>query len=171
MIEIGALKLQGGKGTIPRSRKETKTALKKLAGVLGLELCFVIRKEKSDSYTEIPNAKAIICEGTKKEGLFPRWLLIHCALHEMVHWIQYNEGLFKDYYPRPYYGKWLWPSPQDRLRLALRAERHCDFWARRMSDEFFGSHLKVGGTIYDDPIKGAAFLRKMAKESPDPIFS
>jgi len=80
----------------------------------------------------------------------------------MAHWIQYNEGAFSKYYGRPYYNQWLWPSQADRQRLALRAERHCDWLARQMSLEFFGFTLQKGCTIYDDE-NAAEFLREYYK--------
>lgn len=159
MIKIGSLKIDGGHGCVPRSRQTVKDHLRSLAKTLDLRLYFVTRKEDSKSYTMVQEAKAIVCEGTHNEGVLNKYWLIHSSLHEMVHWIQYNEGMFKNYYPRPYYGDWAWPPRQAALRVALRAERHCDFWARRMSMEFFGFSLAHGCSMYDDD-NAAKWLRE-----------
>ncbi len=149
MFEFRSLQIDGGRGTIPRSRRETKRVLRSLGKSLGLEVRFVHRVKDSKSYCSVQRRRIVICEGTDKYGPANRVWLVHQALHEMAHWIQYNEGVFSKYYGRPYYNQWLHPSPPDVRRLALRAERHCDWLARRMSLEFFGFYLQKGSTVYD----------------------
>lgn len=159
MFKFRSLHIEGGHGTIPRTRRETKRVLRVLGKSLGFDMRFVHRVKDTKSYCNIPTGRAIICEGTDQEGLSSRIWLIHQALHETAHWIQYNEGVFSKYYGRPYYNQWLWPLTTDRQRLALRAERHCDWLARQMSLEFFGFALQKGGTVYDNEEAGE-FLRE-----------
>ena len=103
-------------------------------------------------------ARATISEGVGGK-LRPMSQVIFHSLHEISHWIQYNEGMFQKYLGRPYYGAWRNPETSNVLRLALRAERHADRLARKLAMELFGV-LLIGGSVYDDAEASKAFFKK-----------
>jgi len=137
MLKIGNLTIEG-RGTRPRSRKDFKKEIRSFAsGDLGLQLRFVTRRgeEYTHSYCNPHRRIAVICEGVNGK-LYPLCWVIELTLHEIAHWIQYNEGMFKDYFGKTYYGGILLNSSSSRL--ALRAERHADLLAGRMLKEMYG---------------------------------
>jgi hypothetical protein len=148
MLRIGRLKIHGD-GKWPRSRAEMKKGLRIFAGKLGLELRFVTRQKKNTSWCQITTGRAVICEGVGGK-LYPMPEVMHHALHEISHWIQYNEGFFRKYWHRPYYkGTWWPPEKKDLRRIGLRTERHADWLARRLATELYGVQL-TQGSIYDE---------------------
>lgn len=158
MLKIGKLKINGD-GRWPRSRSAMKTELRSLARALGLELNFVTRKKKTISWCQVSAARAVVCEGVDGK-LWPMREVIFYALHEISHWIQYNEGMFKNYFGHPYYDQWKFPTQEQRMRLALRAERHADVLAKKLAMEMFGV-LFVGGGVYAGDNKSAKdFLKE-----------
>ncbi len=157
MLKIRQLKIHGD-GRWPKSRAAMKSELRGLSRSLGLDLKFVTRKKETYSWTQVSTGKARVCEGLNGK-LWKMSEVMFYALHEISHWIQYNEGMFKGYFGAPYYDKWELPSPQDRMRLALRAERHADFLAKKLGMELFGV-LFVGGSAYDDAETAKPFLQE-----------
>lgn len=160
MLKIGRLKINGD-GKWPKSRADMKTELRSLARELGLELNFVTRKKKTVSWCSVRHARATVCEGAGGK-LWPMSEVIFHSLHEISHWIQYNEGIFQKYFGRPYYDDWRNPETSDVLRIALRAERHADRLARKLAMEIFGAFL-MGNSIYDNTEASKDFLKSHYK--------
>jgi hypothetical protein len=152
MIRIGKLKIEG-RGSYPRSRADLKADLREFARDLGLKLDFVVRRQSTVSWCRVSTANAIVCEGVGNT-LFPMQEVMFFGLHEISHWIQFNEGMFRSYFGRYYYDAWQLPSRNAQRRVALRAERHADFLARKLARELFGAHL-IGGGIYSGSNKKA----------------
>ena len=146
MLKIGRLEINGD-GKWPKSRVAMKAELRSFARSLGLELRFVTRKKNSTSWCQPSTARAIVCEGVGRE-IYPTSWLAFSALHEISHWIQYNEGKFQKIFGSPYYDDWLLPEIKDLRRLGLRAERHANWIARRLAKELFGSHAGTSN-LYD----------------------
>ena len=153
MLKIGQLKIHGD-AKWPKSRVAMKKELRSFAGTLGLDLRFVVRKKSDLSWCQIATSKATVCEGIGGK-LWPMEDVMFFALHEISHWIQYNEGMFQKYFGMPYYGGWAPAQVSDQLRLGLRAERHADRMARRLALELFGAYL-IQGSIYDKEHEEAA---------------
>ena len=130
MLKIGKLRISGD-GKWPKSRVAMKAELRGLARNLGLDLKFVTRKKSTLSWTQVSTARALVCEGVDGK-LWNMADVMFFALHEIAHWIQYNEGMFKGYFGAPYYDGWDSPTPQQRIRLAIRTERHADRLAKKM---------------------------------------
>jgi len=157
MVKIGSLSIEG-EGKWPRSRAIMKTQLKDFAKSLGLELSFATHKKSTVSWCKVSAARALICEGTGRK-LWPMHEVMFHALHEIAHWIQYNEGMFPKYFGKPYYNTWDYPEIADVKRLNLRAERHADWLARKMAMELFAVYL-VGGSLYDDTEAAKNFFQE-----------
>jgi hypothetical protein len=153
MVRIGSLRIQG-EGKYPRNRTELKRFLKSFSEELGMDLQFVWRKKKSYSWCHPFTRRARVCEGTDAEGFFRMGELMTFAFHEMVHQIQYDEGLFKGFYDRR--------RGSSRLRWAFRAERHCDRTARRLCLELFGPRAYTEARWGADSIYDAPHLAKEA---------
>ena len=96
MLKVGKLKIQG-EGKWPKSRAAMKAELRDFSRSLGLDLKFVTRKKSSISWTQVATARAVVCEGTDGK-LWNMAEVMFFALHEIAHWIQYNEGMFKGYF-------------------------------------------------------------------------
>ena len=156
MLKIGRLKIRGD-SKWPKSRADMKTELRDLSRSLGLDLRFVTRKKKTSSWCHLGRARATICEGVGGKLNPMSEVMLH-ALHELSHWIQYNEGMFQNYLGKPYYGHWKHPEVPDILRLALRAERHADQLAKKLAMELFGV-LLTEGSCYDDAETSKAFFK------------
>jgi hypothetical protein len=146
MLTIGTLKVKGD-GRWPASRHEMKTEIRSFARGLGLELDFVARKKMTTSYCRLSTGRATVCEGTGGK-LWTMPTVMFYALHEIAHWIQYNEGMFEKYFGRPYYDQWMPPTSKDALRLLLRAERHANWLAQKLGQEIFGATITCP-SIYD----------------------
>ncbi len=146
MLKIGRLRIDGD-GKWPKSRADMKAELRSFARKLGLDLTFVVRKKEALSWCQVSVGKARICEGIGG-NLLPMPTVMFYALHEISHWIQFHEGMYRKYFGEPYYDAWLDAKPKDVSRLGLRAERHADRTARRLAMELFGVYL-MEGSIYD----------------------
>ncbi len=157
MLKIGRLKLHGD-GKWPESRVTMKKELRSFAKGLGLELDFVSRQKKTASWTKISKGRSLVCESVGGTD-WPMSKVMFFALHEIAHWIQFNEGMFQKYFGRPYYDLWTRPAPRDLRRLSLRAERHANWLARRIGVELFGVPLMVE-TIYDRNDEAKDFLKE-----------
>lgn len=156
MLKIGQLKITGD-GKWPRSRVAMKKELRGFAKELGLELKFVTRKKKTMSWCNLSKERALICEGTAGHQNPMPEVIFH-GLHEIAHWIQYNEGMFQNYLGTPYYDGWKYPKASTMQRIALRAERHADWLAKKLAIEMFGAVL-VGESCYDDAQASKAFFK------------
>ncbi len=160
MLRIGKLFLKG-RGTRPHSRESFKANIKEWArDDLGLEIRFVIRKITPTWYCDVWKARITVCEGVGNQ-LYPLSMIMEYTLHEMAHWIQFNEGMFTRYFGQPYYGgiREGTRSKKDVMRLALRAERHADWLATRLLKEMYGMEA-VHGSIYDDTRAAREFIAK-----------
>ena len=158
MIKIRNLTLKG-KGRPPTSRAAFKKDIKKLAyNHLGLRIQFVIRKKEGLSYCNVMKGKAVVCEGVRNK-LHPLDILMELTLHEVAHWIQFNEGMFKEYFGTCYYGgiKKGTRTRKGINRLALRAERHADMLAAKMMKEFYGMKAPKA-SIYNNNKEAKEFL-------------
>ena len=152
MLTIGRLKINGDVKW-PKSRAAMKKELRAFAKELGLNLRFASKKVGTSS-CQITTARASVCEGVGGKPWRMDEIIFH-ALHEIAHWIQFNEGMFKKYFGTLYYDAWVPPKMKDLERLNLRAERHADSLARKMSVELFGYYL-LNGSIYDKQEEAAA---------------
>ncbi len=157
MLKIGKLKVYGD-GKWPRSRADMKAELRHFSRSLGLDLRFVTRKESDLCWTQVSTGRAVVCEGVGGQLRNMSEVMFY-ALHEIAHWIQYNEGMFKGYFGAPYYDEWKLPTSQQRMRLALRAERHADRLSKKLVMELFGA-LVIGEGIYDDTKTAKLFLKE-----------
>jgi hypothetical protein len=146
MLKIGQLKINGD-GKWPKSRAAMKKEIRGLAKELGLDLRFVVRKKKALSWCQVSSGKARVCEGIGGK-LFPMSDVMFFALHEVSHWIQFHEGIYRKYFGEPYYNAWRDANPEDVRRLGLRAERHADRTAKRLAMELFGVYL-MSESFYD----------------------
>ena len=157
MLKIGQITVKG-KGTRPTSRKNFKAGIRLLANDLGLRLRFESRKEdhvrKEMSYCRLQTGLAVLCE-SYDGNVYPLWDLMETTLHEIAHWIQFNEGMFKRYFGDFYYGG-VRPGSRD-TSLALRAERHADWLSKRLLEELYGMKYR-GNSIYDDTEAARKFL-------------
>lgn len=154
MLRIGRLEING-EGKWPRSRVAMKAELRDFARELGLELRFVTRKKKTASWCHIVSGRARVCEGVRGEIYSMTWI-VFSTLHEIAHWIQFNEGMFQRYFGKPYYEGWHYPKVGDVRELVLRVERHADWMAKRLAKELFGACLVGIGSIYDKEHEEAA---------------
>jgi len=161
MLKIGQLRVTGD-GKWPRSRAAMKKEIRGLAKELGLDLRFVVRKRKEFSWCQVSSGKARVCEGIGGK-LFPMSTVMFFALHELSHWIQFHEGIYRGYFGEPYYNVWRNAKPEVVRRLGLRAERHADSTARRLAMELFGVYL-MEGSVYDpgNEADSKALIRKHA---------
>ena len=157
MLTIGKLRITSD-GEWPKSRVILKRRLRSFARELGLELNFVIRKKMTMSYCQLSMSKATVCEGLEGKP-WPMASIMFYGLHEIAHWIQYNEGMFPKYFGKPYYDQWIPPTTKEALRLGLRVERHANWLARKLAQELFGCWI-VHGSIYDDSEAARAFLER-----------
>ena len=159
MLKIGNLEIDG-RGKRPTSREDFKVCVRAWTSVLGLRLQFENRREghahQSTSYCGYQVGKATICESYAGH-VYPLWDLMETTLHEVAHWIQYNEGLFKNYFGIPFYGRVKLGSRD--LTLALRAERHADCLSGKLLKELYGMDYR-GNSVYSDTEEAKKFLKK-----------
>jgi len=157
MLKIGKLTIDG-RGTRPVSREDFKEGIRDWAHFLGLRIRFENRREghvkKRKSYCNFQVGRIVVCESYAGE-LYPLWDLMETTLHELGHWIQFNEGLFARYFGEPYYGG-VREGSRD-VSLALRAERHADWLSKRLLKELYGMEYK-GNSIYADTESARKFL-------------
>lgn len=157
MVKIGKLTVEG-RGTRPVSREHFKEGIRDWAKYLGLRLRFENRKEghvrEKTSHCDFQAGLAVICESYAGR-VYPLWDLMETTLHEMAHWIQFNEGMFARYFGEPYYGG-VKPGSRD-TSLALRAERHADWLSGRLLKELYGMDYR-GNSIYQDAEAARKFL-------------
>ncbi len=157
MLTIGKLRLEG-RGVRHVSREDFKAGIRGWSDYLGLSLRFENRREghvkHRISYCELQVGRAVICESYAGE-MYPMWDLMETTLHELAHWIQFNEGMFSRYFGVPYYGG-VQIGSRD-TSLALRAERHADWLSERLLKELYGMDYQ-GTSIYDDTEAARKFL-------------
>ena len=140
----------------PNSHKEMQRQLRALAASMDLDLKFVERTKLDYSYCDPIGARAVVI--SKFKGYrYSRLETAFFALHEIAHWIDYNNGLFRNYYSRRGYKHIINPKDEDILRLGIRAERHCDWLARRMLWFMYGK-LYGAPNVYDDAVKARKSL-------------
>jgi hypothetical protein len=123
--------------------------MRAFARSLGLgDVRFVHRKERGGGRIDILYGEVTVAEslGGKYE---PIEEIIHYVLHECAHWIDFHNGLYRKYYARWGYKHIVEPAKSDVKRLGVRAERHCEWLARRMMRAMYGQAWQ-GSTIYDD---------------------
>ncbi len=158
MLIIGDLEIDG-KGKRPTSREDFKVCIRAWASILGLRLRFENRCEgharESTSYCDFLVGKATICESYAGH-VYPLWDLMETTLHEIAHWIQYNEGLFKNYFGIPHYGGV--KSGSRDLTLALRAEKHADWLSQKLLRELYGMDYR-GNSVYSNTESAKKFLK------------
>ena len=141
----------------PRTHKEMQRQLRGFAESIGLDLRFVNRKKYTFSYCDPVRAKAVVIAKLKGHQ-FPRVETAHYALHEIAHWMDYNNGLFRDYYARP--GRvraCVPPKKKDILRSGVRAEQHCDWLANRMLWAMYGKAYNTT-SVYADATQARQIL-------------
>lgn len=147
MLQIGELKVFGpDEPRLPRTHQEARRWLRAIAQDLGLDLKF--QANMSGGYCSPLEAKAIVglCYGgSQRKALRQRVSirrLIHMALHEIAHWIQYNEGFFSACAPQKRYGLYVRDIEAVR-RLIVRYEKHADFLSEKLAVEFFGEPMGI----------------------------
>lgn len=161
MLKIGKLTVEG-QGRRPASRDQFKADIQDFARNLGLRIRFVTRKRDTVSYCDVWTGNAVVCEGLG-DHVYPLKVLIEFTLHEIAHWIQFNEGMFQGYFGTPYYGGVKQGSRSGLKRLALRAERHADQIAEKLMLEMYGME-SPRTSIYHDYNLAKEFLSQHHKE-------
>lgn len=160
MVKIGSLYLEG-RGKRPISYEHFKEHIRNFAKELGLQLVFVSRNSDYNvSWCDVYNGRAVICE-TYNGRPDSMNRLIEVTLHEIAHWIQFNEGMFSKCFGEAYYGGVRQGSrtKKDLKRLSLRMERHADKVAAKLMKEFYGMKpSKV--SCYRNTEKAKKFLAK-----------
>ncbi len=121
----------------PSTHKELQRQLRVLSEGMGLTLKFVERTKLTYSYCDPIEAKAVVIAKLKGHQ-YSRLETAFYTLHEIGHWMDYNNGLFQGYYPRQGYKYITYPTGDDLLRLGVRAEQHCDWLAHRMLWSMYG---------------------------------
>ncbi len=142
----------------PKSHKELQGQLRALAKSMDLNLRFVERKRFTESYCDPLYARAIVVSKFKGRR-FPRVETAHYALHEIAHWMDYNNGLFQDYYARWGYKYAIYPTEENVSRLGVRAEQHCDRLAHMMLWVMYGRVFSTEG-VYDNSARARQELLK-----------
>lgn len=140
----------------PRAHKEVQRQLRMLAKSMGLSLRFVERTKLDYSYCDPLGARAVVIAKFKGHR-YSRLETAFFALHETAHWIDYNNGLFRDYYVRRGYKHVINPTAKNILRLGVRAEQHCDWLAHRMLWSMYGETYSRPNA-YDDVAKARRAL-------------
>jgi len=115
----------------PSTHKELQRQLRALAEGMGLTLKFVERTRLAYSYCD-PIAERAVVIAKFRGHRYSRLETAFYTFHEISHWMDYNNGLFRGYYPRRGYKHIINPAADDLLRLGVRAEQHCDWLAHRI---------------------------------------
>ncbi len=147
--------------SFPKTHRELRRQLRALARSMDLRLEFVERERLTYSYCDPVAARAVVITNFRSYR-YPRLETAFSALHEIGHWIDYNNGLFQDYYPRRDSKRIINPTDKNILRLGVRAEQHCDRLARRMLWSMYGKTYNTPHT-YDNVTETRASLIKNYK--------
>ncbi len=146
-MNIGLFEIPEGL-SFPRTHKEMQQHMRDLARSMDLDLKFIRRKNISYSYCDVLYGKARISTHWGSYQL-PILSTLHTSLHEIAHWMDLHNGLYRDFYARWGYKHAIYPQNQDLSRLGVRAERHCDWLASRMLWVMYGRGYS-GYSPYDN---------------------